>query len=145
MATRLDFTTAFAVYPFECRCIGQLEIEGLIYKGSISRVEVARVRREEEGERGGLPFQQQQRQRLPGAADSALLVALKTYEKRNLTPSLRWVTMPAWGLHGVDMPAWGLHARVHGDGRCMGSGLAACMIVIVFAWQNLFARQDRWS
>ena len=58
------------------RSISELRVKGLLYKGALSRVEVAGVR---EG-----PSHHQQ-----GSADAAQTVALKTYEKHKLSHRAR--------------------------------------------------------
>ena len=58
------------------RSISELQIKGLLYKGSLSRVEVACVRE------GVLPSHRQQE--FSADAEAGRTVALKTYEKQKL-------------------------------------------------------------
>ena len=60
------------------RSISELLIKGLLYKGSLSRVEVACVR-----EGGVLPSHRQQE--FSADAEAGRTVALKTYEKQKLS------------------------------------------------------------
>ena len=93
------------------RSIAELQIQEVIYKGSMSRVEVASLRE------GPLPLAAHTKQQQEGGdradnngiatASSAPQIALKTYDKATLTPRARCVSnLPSALCHteGVYVP-----------------------------------------